>query len=162
MTLDTETTVLPRSTGRHARPVFVDGTGRRRRFFRRAGAVAGLILTGFLIIMSVTVATGASVPATPWSDQHGHRSQGRPATTSPGSKSPVMSPATGTHDDPGAGSGTEPQVAPAPSPGAAASPSPTTASPSATPTSPTASATSTHPGRSRGTPPAWGKTKKPR
>ncbi|TDD93400.1 hypothetical protein [Actinomadura rubrisoli] len=153
-----------------AAPVFVDPSGRRRRFGRRLGLAAGASLVLFLGALGVGVATGADVPLTTWDQPPGHRrasesppngreprragpdegtrrGEGRPGTSGgrDGSRGggPVVSP-SGAGD----GSWTTPSAPPTPSaPGT---------TPAVTPT-PTPRPGSSHTG-----PPAWGRKKKPR
>jgi len=47
-------------------PVFVDGTGKRRKLFQVAGVISGVIIAGYAIALGVSLGTGASVPLTTW------------------------------------------------------------------------------------------------
>ncbi|MCP2338047.1 hypothetical protein [Actinomadura rupiterrae] len=150
-------------------PVFVDLSGRRRRLGRRIGMVCGGFLIAFLVAMVIGVATGASVPGTPWTvvpgAQHHHKKtkapsplpkqaphgQNRPDGRTPGSVPSGSSPAgrSGGGGRGGGGHGTSPSTTPKPSasaPTSSASPSPT--------------ATRTRPGNGKPTPP--GQTRRPK
>ncbi|WP_026412495.1 hypothetical protein [Actinomadura oligospora] len=146
-------------------PVFVDLSGRRRRIGRRAGIACGGLLAAFLLAMGIGVATGASVPGTPWNavtgTQHHKKSkppvlqpksiphgQNRPAVTGPVT---VPSGANGRQTD---GRG------PAPSGSSAPSSTPKPSSSAAPTTSATPLPTRSRPGRGQVTPP--GQTKRPK
>lgn len=47
-------------------PVFVDGTGKRRKLFQVAGVISGVVIAGYAIALGVSLGTGASVPLTTW------------------------------------------------------------------------------------------------
>ncbi|MEO3782152.1 hypothetical protein ABGB12_02395 [Actinocorallia sp. B10E7] len=47
-------------------PVFVDGTGKRRKLFQVAGVILGVIIAGYAIALGVSLGTGAAVPLTTW------------------------------------------------------------------------------------------------
>lgn len=47
-------------------PVFVDRTGRRRRFARNAGIAVGCLLAAYLAVVAFGLVSGADAPMTPW------------------------------------------------------------------------------------------------
>ncbi len=55
----------------HAKPVFVDTSGRRGRLLRRGGLALGIALAGFLMVVGVGIVGGAATPLTPWAGDGG-------------------------------------------------------------------------------------------
>ncbi|WP_460366965.1 hypothetical protein, partial [Actinocorallia lasiicapitis] len=51
---------------KHGKPVFVDGTGRRRKLMRRAGLGFGALLGGYALVLGIGLGTGADVPMDDW------------------------------------------------------------------------------------------------
>lgn len=47
-------------------PVFVDGTGKRRKLLQVAGVISGVVIAGYAIALGVSLGTGAEVPLTTW------------------------------------------------------------------------------------------------
>lgn len=147
-TLVAETPVAGGSVG-EAEPVFVDATGLRARLGRRFGLAAGAVLVVFLGALGLGMATGPSVPLTPWSEPSSRpRVQvSRPdvPTEKPGDRRAAGRP------------GPEPTR-----PGERAAPSPPPRPSSAAPPGRMqVPATSTsRPGKSQASPPAWGRKKK--
>lgn len=47
-------------------PVFVDGTGRRRRLARNAGIAVACVLVAYLAIVAFGLVIGSGAPLTPW------------------------------------------------------------------------------------------------
>ncbi|WP_157963782.1 hypothetical protein [Actinocorallia populi] len=47
-------------------PVFVDGTGKRRKLFQVAGVISGVVIAGYAIALGVSLGTGTEVPLTTW------------------------------------------------------------------------------------------------
>ncbi|WP_153537260.1 hypothetical protein [Actinomadura macrotermitis] len=156
-------------------PVFVDSTGRRARLGRRVGLVLAGLLVSFLGSIGIIVATGASVPLTPWSG-HGPRHTAKPepppslksihrgpdgrVISGPGA--PVTPPAARRSGPPApAPTDTERgRTTPAPV-DASATPTPTPTPSATTPTAvPTPTPSATRPGHGRATPP--GRAKKNR
>ncbi|MFC4054756.1 hypothetical protein ACFOY4_34145 [Actinomadura syzygii] len=129
--------------------VFVDASGWRARFGRRLGLAAGALLVVFLGALGIGMATGPSVPLTPW---------GEPSARPKVQVSETGSPSGGPSDQrTGARPGTpRPTDDPAP---AAPPPAPSATGPSAVRPSPS---TAARPGRSQASPPAWGRKKKKR
>jgi hypothetical protein len=70
-------------------PVFVDGTGKRRKLFQVAGVIAGVIIAGYAIALGVSLGTGAEVPLTTWvvpekkTQTDGQKAKVRPKTAVP-------------------------------------------------------------------------------
>lgn len=147
-TLVAETSVAGGSVG-ETEPVFVDATGLRARLGRRLGLAAGAVLVVFLGALGLGMATGPSVPLTPWSEPSSRpRVQvSRPdvPTEKPGDRRAAGRPEPGP---------TRPGERAAPAP----SPRPSSAAPPGRMQVP---ATSTsRPGKSQASPPAWGRKKK--
>lgn len=44
----------------------MDGTGKRRKLFRIAGVVSGVVIAGYAVALGVSLGTGADVPLTTW------------------------------------------------------------------------------------------------
>ncbi|MEV5573504.1 hypothetical protein AB0L06_25965 [Spirillospora sp. NPDC052269] len=155
----------PTSEDVEAAPVFVDLSGRRRRIGRRAGVACGGLLTVFLIAIGIGVATGASVPGTPWTAVPGvehHKKSTAPALQPksipggqirPAAKPPVTAPS-------GNGGRTTGDRSPAPTGSSTPSSAPNPSSSSAPATSAAPSPTRSHPGNRPATPP--GQTKHPK
>jgi len=59
----------------HAKPVFVDPSGRRGRLLRRGGLAAGIALAGFLGIVGFSIVGGAATPLTPWISAPSHAAE---------------------------------------------------------------------------------------
>ncbi|WP_246236510.1 hypothetical protein [Actinomadura chibensis] len=129
--------------------VFVDASGGRARFGRRLGLAAGAVLVVFLGALGLGMATGPSVPLTPWGEP-----SARPKVHV---STPDDPPGTPPDRRAGAPPGT-PAATGRPAP-AAPPPAPSATGTSAVRPSPSATA---HPGRSQASPPAWGHKKKKR
>ncbi|WP_344239856.1 hypothetical protein [Actinocorallia libanotica] len=128
-------------------PVFVDGTGKRRKLFQVAGAILGVIITGYAIALGVSLGTGAEVPLTTWvvpekKARSGEKAKFRPKTAVPSTVPqpsvpvyvpPVVSP-SGTVTPTGS-----PTSTPTPKPTKTATSRPTviTKSPTPSPSTPT-------------------------
>ncbi|MFC5186603.1 hypothetical protein [Actinomadura harenae] len=151
-------------------PVFVDLSGRRRRVGRRAGIACGGLLAAFLVAIGVGVATGASVPGTPWTavpgTQH-HKKSRTPALQPktiphgqerPGGNPPVAVPPAANGPNGGTANGRSPAPTGGSSPSSAPKPS-SAVTPSKTAT-PAPLPTRTRPGNGKATTP--GQTKRPK
>ncbi|MEU5884926.1 hypothetical protein [Spirillospora sp. NPDC047279] len=150
-----DTQVLPEVEEGEGAPVFVDGSGRRARGVRIAGALAGAGLTVYLAVVGVNLATGAEVPLTPWP-------AGKPTGTGPDG-----TPRTGTtpHRPAGPGASGNPRNGGVPNAGTPSLGSGNDQSRPSASTAPSAPVTTpvpatTRPGKSQATPPAYGKKKK--
>ncbi|HZE30230.1 MAG TPA: hypothetical protein VE198_02190 [Actinoallomurus sp.] len=60
-------------------PVFVDGTGRRRRLVRLAGIVVGVLVAAYLAIVAFGFVGGTRMPLTPWPAAKPSRGDALPA-----------------------------------------------------------------------------------
>lgn len=146
-------------------PVFVDPSGRRRRFGSRLGIAVGASLVLFLGALGIGAATGADVPLTRWDEPSGDkRPDGRKAQIpgADGVKRPGRTAGGGTGAA-GPGSPVPSAGQPAGTGAGATRPVRTPSSAAPTPTAapvPTPAPATTRPGRSDATPPAWGKKKK--
>ncbi|KAB2341344.1 hypothetical protein [Actinomadura rudentiformis] len=166
-------------------PVFVDGSGRRARTVRGVGALAGIALIAYFVVVGVNLSTGAEVPFTPWpagksatdGDQRGPDGKPRTRDQSPRPVGPGTGSANGGTQNqvPGNGvpsnGGLPSNGVPAPGNPSAAPQPPATANPQVPPTTapaptppstatPVPSPTPTRPGNSQASPPAHGKKKK--
>ena len=167
------TIAMPRhaqpAPGRHAAPVFVDGTGRRARRVRIIGILAGLSLAAYLSVVGVNLVAGADVPLTPWpTGKHGGHGHTKPNSGGPAREGSATGGPHGTRPGataPSGGDGAQPGPTSSPNqgPGAGPTPQPSAAPTTAAPTSPapTATPTPTHPGKGNATktPPGWSKKK---
>ncbi|WP_051712556.1 hypothetical protein [Spirillospora albida] len=145
-------------------PVFVDPSGRRRRFGSRLGLAIGTSLVLFLGALGIGAATGADVPLTRWDEPSGGKRVDGGKARIPGADG-VRRPHRTAGGGPGeAGPGTPAPAAGRPTGGETGATPPARTPPGAAPTVtavPSPVPTTTRPGRSDATPPAWGKKKKP-
>ena len=132
----------------HAKPVFVDTSGRRGRLLRRGGIALGISLAGFLAVIGFGIISGAATPLTPWSGGTAKHPRVAAGSTTP-ALVPKNVPVPGTS-------------------GATPRPRTTSAKPTATPkttattATATATATATRHGNATHTPPGLArKTKTP-
>ncbi|WP_344449499.1 hypothetical protein [Actinocorallia aurantiaca] len=158
-------------------PVFVDGTGKRRKLFQVAGVIAGVFIAGYAIALGVSLGTGASVPLTTWvvPEKNTHMAEEKAKlrrksvapTAVPQPSVPVYVPPTATpsvtvtptETPRGTPTKTPPVTArptvitKSPKPTKTATPTPTPTSPSATPTATAKPSDATDPGNQPTEPP---------
>ncbi|WP_246178492.1 hypothetical protein [Actinomadura decatromicini] len=146
---ETTTPIEPEAVSVEPEAVFVDASGWRARFGRRLGLAAGAVLVVFLGALGIGMATGPSVPLTPWGEPS---ARPRVQVGEPGSPSGAPS---------GQRTGARPGTPPATDGPAPAAPPPAPSAPGTSAVRPPPSATA-HPGRSQASPPAWGRKKKKR